>query len=69
MNNQILRIKRFNKRGRGGGSRSPVTPGSKNISFTLTQGKLRQHIHNPNAAELVHYLFVPLSLLIRCTGG
>lgn len=32
-------------------------------------GKLRQHIHNPNAAELVHYLFVPLSLLIRCTGG
>lgn len=31
--------------------------------------KLRQHIHNPNAAELVHYLFVPLTLLVRCTGG
>lgn len=31
--------------------------------------KLKQHIHNPSAAELVHYLFVPLTLLIRCTGG
>ncbi|EDO29184.1 predicted protein [Nematostella vectensis] len=31
--------------------------------------RLRQHIHNPNASELVHYLFVPLSLLIRCTNG
>lgn len=37
-------------------------------SFNLL-GRLRHHIHNPNAAELVHYLFVPLSLLVRCTGG
>ena len=37
--------------------------------FYCPQGRLRQHIHNPNAAELVHYLFVPLSLLVRCTGG
>ena len=41
----------------------------KDLFFTHTQAKLRQHIHNPNAAELVHYLFAPLSLLIRCTGG
>ena len=40
-----------------------------NMTFLYPQGKLRNHIHNPNAAELVHYLFVPLSLLVRCTGG
>ncbi|XP_020908683.1 epidermal growth factor receptor kinase substrate 8 [Exaiptasia diaphana] len=32
-------------------------------------GRLRPYLHHPNAAELVHYLFVPLSLLVRCTNG
>ncbi|CAB4023712.1 Epidermal growth factor receptor kinase substrate 8, partial [Paramuricea clavata] len=32
-------------------------------------GKLRPHIQNPSAPELVHYLIMPLSLLVRCTRG
>ncbi|XP_028399597.1 epidermal growth factor receptor kinase substrate 8-like isoform X2 [Dendronephthya gigantea] len=37
-------------------------------SFILL-GKLRPHIQNPSAPELVHYLIMPLSLLVRCTRG
>ena len=37
--------------------------------FVFFQGKLSSHIQNPNAAELVHYLIMPLSLLVRCTKG
>ncbi|XP_055337923.1 epidermal growth factor receptor kinase substrate 8-like [Paramacrobiotus metropolitanus] len=33
------------------------------LSFNLL-GKLRSHIHDPNAPELVHFLFTPLALVV-----
>jgi len=31
-------------------------------------GKLRQHISEPNAPELIHYLFIPLNIIVKVTG-
>ncbi|NXR45757.1 ES8L2 protein, partial [Hippolais icterina] len=33
------------------------------------QAKLRKHIQNPSASELVHFLFGPLELIINSCGG
>ena len=33
------------------------------LSFNLL-AKLRAHIHDPNAPELVHFLFTPLALIV-----
>ena len=35
----------------------------------LFQAKLKAHIHDPNAPELVHFLFVPLELIIQSCQG
>ncbi|KAK2893149.1 hypothetical protein Q8A67_013137 [Cirrhinus molitorella] len=32
-------------------------------------GKLKNHIHNPSAVDLVHFLFNPLGLVIQTSGG
>ncbi|RXN08170.1 epidermal growth factor receptor kinase substrate 8-like isoform X1 [Labeo rohita] len=32
-------------------------------------GKLKNHIHNPSAVDLVHFLFNPLKLVIQTSGG
>ncbi|XP_058628269.1 epidermal growth factor receptor kinase substrate 8a isoform X2 [Onychostoma macrolepis] len=32
-------------------------------------GKLKNHIQNPNAVDLVHFLFNPLGLVIQTSGG
>ncbi|XP_073722538.1 epidermal growth factor receptor kinase substrate 8a isoform X10 [Misgurnus anguillicaudatus] len=32
-------------------------------------GKLKQHIQNPSAADLLHFLFSPLRLVIQTSGG
>lgn len=33
----------------------------------LFQAKLKAHIHDPNAPELVHFLFTPLSLIYEAS--
>ena len=32
-----------------------------------TQAKLKSHIHDPNAPELVHFLFSPLTLIVEAS--
>ena len=31
------------------------------------QAKLKSHIHDPNAPELVHFLFSPLTLIVEAS--
>ena len=38
-----------------------------NIHIFLWQAKLKAHIHDPNAPELVHFLFTPLSLIFEAS--
>uniref|UniRef100_A0A9J7XK22 Epidermal growth factor receptor kinase substrate 8-like protein 2 n=2 Tax=Cyprinus carpio TaxID=7962 RepID=A0A9J7XK22_CYPCA len=38
------------------------------LSFNLL-AKLKNHIQNPSAAELVHFLFGPLELILQSSGG
>ena len=32
-----------------------------------SQAKLRDHIHDPNAPELVHFVFTPLALIVNAS--
>ncbi|KAK2507191.1 hypothetical protein MC885_001081, partial [Smutsia gigantea] len=50
-----------------GGVWSPPLP--THHLLTLCQAKLQRHIQNPSAAELVHFLFGPLDLIVSTCGG
>lgn len=38
-----------------------------NVYYFAFQSKLKAHIHDPNAPELVHFLFTPLSLIYEAS--
>uniref|UniRef100_A0A7N9IF23 EPS8 signaling adaptor L2 n=1 Tax=Macaca fascicularis TaxID=9541 RepID=A0A7N9IF23_MACFA len=39
------------------------------LTGSCPQAKLQKHIQNPSAAELVHFLFGPLDLIVNTCGG
>ena len=38
-----------------------------NLFWFILQAKLKNHIHDPNAPELVHFLFTPMSLIVEAS--